>query len=159
VLGGQGLTRPSDPAVSVSVQVAARAAGAVLFARGEERPGPVVVGVDGSVDAVVGLRVAVEEARRRRTGLVVVHAQGAPCTEGKVDEAGVPVEHRTVAGPADETLVDVSGDAQLVVVGARGERPTLLGPVTLAVLRHADSPVLVVRSHRDRSVPQVVRAT
>jgi nucleotide-binding universal stress UspA family protein len=147
VLGGQGLTRPTDPAVSVSVQLAARSTGAVLFARGDERPGPVAVGVDGSVDAVVGLRVAVEEARLRRTGLMVVHGQGAACAERGLDEAGVPVDHRVVDGPADEALVDVSGGAQLVVVGARGRRPTLLGPVTLAVLRHADCPILVVRSH------------
>jgi nucleotide-binding universal stress UspA family protein len=144
VLGGQGLARHgTDPALSVSIQVAARAAQPVLFACGDERPGPVVVGVDGSADAAVGLDAAYDEARRRRTGVVVVHAEGAPCAEPA--PPSVLAEHRLVDLPAEEALIAESSGAQLVVVGAQGDRPTLLGPVTQAVLRHAHCPVLVAR--------------
>jgi nucleotide-binding universal stress UspA family protein len=145
VLGGQGLARHgTDPALSVSIQVAARACQPVLFACGPERPGPVVVGVDGSADAAVGLDAAYDEARRRRTSVVVVHAEGAPCAEPP--PPAVPAEHRVVDRPADEALIAESNGAQLVVVGAQGDRPTLLGPVTQAVLRHAHCPVLVARA-------------
>ncbi|MEH1125220.1 universal stress protein [Micromonospora sp. CPCC 206061] len=146
VLGGQGLARyGTDPALSVSIQVAARASQPVLFACGAERPGPIVVGVDGSADAAVGLEAAYDEARRRHTGVVVVHAEGAPCAEPP--PPAVPAEHRIVDLPADEALIAESSGAQLVVVGAQGDRPTLLGPVTQAVLRHAHCPVLVARVH------------
>ncbi|MCW6008948.1 universal stress protein [Micromonospora sp. CPCC 205371] len=145
VLGGQGLARHgTDPTLSVSIQVAARACQPVLFACGAERPGPIVVGVDGSADAAVGLDAAYDEARRRRTGVVVVHAEGAPCAEHPAP--AVPAEHRVVDQPADEALIAESDGAQLVVVGAQGDRPTLLGPVTQAVLRHARCPVLVARA-------------
>lgn len=145
VLGGYGLAVPgADPAASVSIQVAARAAAPVMFVRDEERTGPVVVGLDGSSDAEAALRLAVVAARRRRTGLVVLHATGARCaSEGDATRLAV---HRVVDGPADEALIRASETASLLVVGAQGDRPTLLGPVTQAVLRHAVSPVLVARS-------------
>ncbi|GAA4707885.1 universal stress protein [Phytohabitans rumicis] len=150
VLRAHDPARSGDQTDAVSFQVAARAAGPVLCVRGDDRTGPVVVGVDGSADAAVGLETAVEEARRRQTGLVVLHAQGAPCTERLGDLGSLPVEHREVDGPADQALIEASADAQLVVVGAQGLRQTLLGPVTQAVLRHAECPVLVSRT---RHVP------
>jgi hypothetical protein len=147
VLGGKGLAHHgTDPALSVSIQVAARANQPVLFACGAEHPGPVVVGVDGSADAAVGLDAAYDEARRRHTGVIVVHAEGVPCAEA--GSSTVPAEHRVVDRPADEALIAESNDAQLVVVGAQGARPTLLGPVTQAVMRHARCPVLVARARQ-----------
>ncbi|BCB89413.1 universal stress protein [Phytohabitans suffuscus] len=144
VLGGYGLVVPGvDPAASVSIQVAARASAPVMFVRDEERAGPVVVGMDGSPDAAAALRLAVLAARRRRTGVVVLHAAGARCaSEG---DAARLAAHQVVDGPADEALIRASRIASLLVVGAQGNRPTLLGPVTQAVLRHAASPVLVAR--------------
>ncbi|MFC0527421.1 universal stress protein [Phytohabitans kaempferiae] len=154
VLGSDDPTGPNDPTDSVSFQVAARAVGPVLCARGSgTAAGPVVVGMDGSPDASVGLEAAVEEARRRGAELVVVHAEDAECVE-KVVADGVRVEHRRVEGPAGQALIAASADAQLVVVGAQGDRPTPLGPVTQAVLRHADCPVLVARQ---RHVPARAR--
>jgi nucleotide-binding universal stress UspA family protein len=153
-LGNDDPHGPSDPTASVSFQVAARAAGPVLCARGSgTASGPVVVGMDGSPDASVGLAAAVVEARRRNAGLVVLHAEGARCTE-TVTAGDVPVEHRRVEGPAGQALIAASAEAQLVVVGAQGDRPTPLGPVTQAVLRHADCPVLVARR---RHVPAQAR--
>jgi len=61
-----------------------------------------------------------------------------------------------VAGPAGKALVAASAEAQLVVVGAQGDRPTPLGPVTQAVLRHSHCPVLVARQ---RHVPAPARIT
>ncbi|MDQ7906358.1 universal stress protein [Phytohabitans sp. ZYX-F-186] len=154
VIGSDDPGGPADPSASVSFQVAARAAGPVLCVRGSGSDGgPVVVGVDGSPDAAVGLAIAVEEARRRQAPLVVLHAEGAACAE--THEAGdLKVEHRRAEGPAGQVLVAASQDAQLVVVGAQGDRPTPLGPVTQTVLRHADCPVLVARK---RHVPAQAR--
>lgn len=148
VLGGRGLAQVGhDPTASVSIQVAARSARPVLFACGDEHPGPVVVGVDGSADSTVGLGAAFDEARRRHTDVVVLHAEGVRCrAEGGDDRSTAPAEHRVVDRPADEALIAESGAAQLVVVGAQGDRPSLLGPVTQAVLRHAHCPVLVTRA-------------
>ncbi|MEJ3748922.1 universal stress protein [Actinomycetes bacterium KLBMP 9797] len=99
VLGSSGLARSwAEPLESVSVQVAVRATAPVLFARGVDRPGPVVAGVDG--------------------------------------------------------LIEESRAAQLVVVGGQGDRPTLLGPATQTVLRHAYCPVLVAHA---RLVPEPAR--
>lgn len=154
VLGSDDPDGPADPGDSVSFQVAARAAGPVLCARGSDTAsGPVVVGVDGSPDAAVGLATAVEEARRRDAALVVLHAEGAACAE-TLTASDLKVEHRRVEGPAGQALIAASGGAQLVVVGAQGDRPTPLGPVTQAVLRHADCPVLVARK---RHVPAQAR--
>ncbi|MEJ3745578.1 universal stress protein [Actinomycetes bacterium KLBMP 9797] len=147
VLGGNGAQPGHDPAFSVTIQVAARSSRPVLFATGAEHTGPVVVGVDGSADSVVGLDAAFDEARRRHTGVVVLHAEGVRCrAEGGDDPSAVPAEHRVVDRPADEALIAESDSAQLVVVGAQGDRPCLLGPVTQAVIRHANCPVLIARA-------------
>jgi nucleotide-binding universal stress UspA family protein len=144
VLGSSGLARHwSEPSESVSVQVAIRAGAPVLFARGTDQPGPVVVGVDGSPDAGAALTVAVGEAARRRTELIVLHANGASCVPAC---AAVKAEHRMVGSSPDDALIEHSRAAQLVVLGAQGDRPTLLGPVTQTVLRHAHCPVLVAHA-------------
>ncbi|GAA1033639.1 universal stress protein [Virgisporangium ochraceum] len=61
----------------------------------------------------------------------------------------VDVEAVTARGSAGRVLVDASRTAGLVVVGSHGHDAlvgTLVGSVSLHVLRHADCPVLVVRS-------------
>jgi nucleotide-binding universal stress UspA family protein len=53
-----------------------------------------------------------------------------------------------VSGQAARALIDASGDADLVVVGSRGEggfASTLLGSVSSKVVSHAACPVVVVR--------------
>jgi len=60
------------------------------------------------------------------------------------------IETRVVTGDPRERIVDVAGewDADLIVVGSRGlsaVASALLGSVSLAVVRHAPCPVLVVR--------------
>ncbi|MEH1100779.1 universal stress protein [Micromonospora sp. CPCC 205561] len=110
---------------------------------------PVVVGVDGSADALDAVRVAAREAAARRRPLRVVHAfiwpltatplgaaEGAPAGAGlrhqaeryvaeAVAEAGraapeVPVTGAVVDGAATPVLLDESREAALMVLGHRG---------------------------------------
>ncbi|MFF0428143.1 universal stress protein [Streptomyces sp. NPDC004520] len=60
----------------------------------------------------------------------------------------IPVESRVVHGATREALIEASGSAQLLVVGARGRggfSGLLLGSVSQAALHHAHCPVAVVR--------------
>lgn len=110
--------------------------------------GPVVVGIDGSEGSLVALRVAADEARRRRTVLEVVvvwhpgvvgslpvfgvgtpvDAQLEELRRGLADtladeglsDGDPEVRQRVVNGHAAEVLVEASGEAALVVVGTRG---------------------------------------
>ncbi|MCZ7461803.1 universal stress protein [Streptomyces sp. WMMC940] len=61
---------------------------------------------------------------------------------------GVPVEHEVVRADTRKALIEASGSAQILVVGARGRggfKGLLLGSVSQAMLHHADCPVAVVR--------------
>ncbi len=114
-----------------------------------EIPGrPVVVGVDGSDAALRAVRWAAREARRRGTGLRLVHAcdlltgRGARVVDWHAlrtamqDQGGVwldrarEVAEQTVAGPHPEVVLEVtppvpalvekSADAAVLVLGNRG---------------------------------------
>lgn len=134
----------------------------------------IVVGVDGSECGRTALNWAVEEAKRRGAELVVVAAwvpQGpmsgpllAPgadlwadtieATRKVLNEQveplhGIGLTFRTelVGGPPYEALEELSGDADLLVVGNHGRgavRRTFLGSVSRHVCRHARCPVVVV---------------
>ena len=59
------------------------------------------------------------------------------------------IERRVVRGDAAGALVDLSGDAELLVVGSRGRGAlagTFLGSVSRACLHHASGPVAVVHA-------------
>ncbi|MEV0330230.1 universal stress protein [Micromonospora echinospora] len=151
VLGSRGLGGFAGLLIgSSAVQVSAHATGPVLVVRGEPRAdGPVVVGVDGSELSDLAVGFAVEEAARRGTELVAVHAWLHPAPLGPGDVlplvydldalaaeeervlaqavAGwaerypdVPIRRRLVRGAPARALVEESESAQLVVVGARG---------------------------------------
>lgn len=166
VLGNRGLGGFAGLLIgSVTVQVSARAQCPVLVARGEPRAdGPVVVGVDGSECSTEAAGWAFDEAARRGSGLVAVHAWLYPVPVAPGDMlplvydldalaaeeerllaesvAGfaerypdVPVQRRLVRGSAAGALVEESRNAQLVVVGAHG-RGALAG-LLLGSVSHA----------------------
>jgi nucleotide-binding universal stress UspA family protein len=85
-----------------------------------------------------------EYAEAVRLALVEdTHARTEACPE-------VPVEYRVVHEGAAKSLVEISQDARMLVVGARGLgglAGMLLGSVSDQCVRHAACPVLVVRAH------------
>jgi nucleotide-binding universal stress UspA family protein len=147
-------------------------------------PTTVVVGVDGSEDSLRAVRWAAAEAGRRAVPLRLVHAfdrtvehvVGQP-TLGEQDRdiqlaqarrlltesaavadsavPGLRVEAQLVVGYPIPVLVDESGRAELMVLGAAGRTrflELLAGSVASALAAHGRCPVVVVRgADRDQS--------
>lgn len=156
---------------SVSLQVAAHAAGPVTVVRGNWQPvpghlpPPVVVGNDGSPLSDAAVAFAFEQAARRDVPLLAVCALAdaagvlgiAHHLESEADAVikrcqqaypEVTVRQRVEQGSPRDALLQAAADAQLLVVGARGRggiRGMTLGSVTLALLHHAGCPVTVIR--------------
>ncbi|HEY8534283.1 MAG TPA: universal stress protein [Micromonospora sp.] len=150
VIGSRGLGGFAGLVLgSVATQVAEYAHCPVLVARGEEHAGgPVVVGVDGSEHATLALDFAWEQAARRATDLVVVHAWRSPglrvratapppspdrtaeaegekllatlVADARRRHPEIPVTERLLPGPPAKALLAAAETAQLIVVGARG---------------------------------------
>jgi nucleotide-binding universal stress UspA family protein len=123
----------------------------------------IIVGVDGSVGARTAVEWAVDECRRRSCTLLVVHSPDArggygydPAAERLITahaaaasarQPGVPVTTLLSHDPAAETLINLSADAELVVVGTRGDGgfvSTMLGSVSNRTAVHAHAPVAVI---------------
>lgn len=138
---------------------------------------PVVLGVDGNHTSATAIETAFQEAALGGVPLIAVHAwydseaarmltperfgdiaysaqesaeralaeQLTSCRESYPD---VQVKEIVTRGKGRNALVDLSEQAQLVVVGTRG-RGTLaahvLGSTSLALIHHAACPVMVVR--------------
>ncbi|MFI7587378.1 universal stress protein [Spongisporangium articulatum] len=143
--------------------------------QGPQLPKGVVVGYDGTLSADSAVRWAAAEAARRGRPLTVVHAadyalipgpMGAPPyrpdlaekSAARIVSAGIEVAKsefpdvevagRTVIAGVTQTLVDLSRDADLLVVGSHGHSEVgavLLGSVALTATAHAHCPVVVVR--------------
>ena len=139
--------------------------------------GRIVVGLDSSQDSERALRWAIDEARMRGSELELVHAFPTPelvalpavvtlptddelrgsaleildeavARVGAIDD--VPVIRTVRPGGAASVLCELSHDAELLVVGARGLggfRGLLLGSVTHQVVAHATCPVVVTVPH------------
>ena len=132
----------------------------------------IVVGTDGSPSSAAAVDWATDEAALRNAELVVVHAWHYPyhirSTEShgrdltRADAALLleesvaasrerrsdPVRGELVENDAAAALLEVAGDADLVVVGSRGRggfRALLFGSVARAVSQHAACPTVVVR--------------
>jgi nucleotide-binding universal stress UspA family protein len=108
----------------------------------------VVVGFDGSTAALSAVRYGAEEAQRRGSGLLIVHALGWPVIlppfhapydqhdqgpraamldllaqtahDAQAEHPRVPVSTRLIDGSPGQVLVDASREAQLLVLGHRG---------------------------------------
>ncbi len=141
----------------------------------------IVVGIDGSPNSHVALAWAMREAALRHTPLTVLtvhptvssHATGNPVSfpgdAARVDEARRAAEEavskaaaelgqapavtvRAVNGYPAAELIGESRDADMVVVGSRGNggfSRLLLGSVSTQVAHHATCPIVVVPSHRE----------
>lgn len=129
---------------------------------------PIVVGIDGSEDAVQAANWAVAEADHRGAALLLVivnddparasHAESAVHKAAAKCRAMAPhlaVDLEIAQGRPVEELLRHSRKAQLMVLGGRGHggfADALLGGVSSAVATHCSCPVVVVR----RGVPTTV---
>ncbi|WP_026413059.1 universal stress protein [Actinomadura oligospora] len=168
------------PVGSTAVQLPARARRPVVAVRGDgPRHGLVVAGVDGSEGGDAALGFAVEEAVLRGWSLRVVYGVWEPGAVDEaelplfgdkdrlvhvrmvmLERAVAPwrerypqVDVRLSAVPdrPREALLEASGDADLLVVGDRGNGgldPLLLGATSSAMLQHAPCTVAIVPSPR-----------
>jgi nucleotide-binding universal stress UspA family protein len=175
VLGSRGYGRVMGALLgSVAFAVAARAPCPVIVVKDEaaDRPvGPshhVVVGTDGSPEAAAAVWFAADRAAAASASLEVVTSTGGHQVDDvdatelrasadriaasavewvRANHPELPVAKRVEDCPAERTLVSVSAEAGLVVVGTRGRgafEGVLLGSVSHAVIHGATCAVAVV---------------
>jgi nucleotide-binding universal stress UspA family protein len=132
----------------------------------------IAVGYDGSPDAEIAVRWALEVARATDATVTVVHATGLlehlrlhfspdampPAISALAEECDVDVNHiHWVVADGDPCSVLLRCDAppinaDLLVVGSRGQGKRvglLLGSTSLELTEHATVPVVVVPSRDD----------
>lgn len=168
---------------SPDVDLAAKAHCPVVVVRGSENvDGPVVVGADGSPLSEAAIGWAFEEAAIRNAPLVALYTwhdgdsaglfqDGNVAFQGEsLEDSGerllaqrlagwpekypdVQVERRVEHDKPRDRLLEMSRDAQLVVVGSRGRggfTGLVLGSTSQALLHHAACPVMVVRTEKEK---------
>jgi nucleotide-binding universal stress UspA family protein len=150
----------------------------VVRGRADAPSCPIVVGVDGSPSAQRALELGFEEAQCRDCALSAVRGYTTPIPPRGVDvppllydedavrEAAaedlnaalapwrekyptVAVEALIGPGSPAKNLVELSGEAGLLIVGSRGHGAlvgSLLGSVGQQLINHADCPVMIVHS-------------
>lgn len=134
--------------------------------------GRIVVGVDGSEGSAEALRWSLKEAALRHTAVDVVHAWLYPyvgeasfaiaedevqaAAQGVLDRSlrdvgplpeGTVVNPILTHGPAAGALLDLSAEADLLVLSSRGHGGfvgLLLGSVSQQCVHHARCPVVIV---------------
>lgn len=92
---------------------------------------------------------------RRNRGHHILDRARRVADRAILDHRPIPVEQRSVTGAVVPTLVDLSKDTALVVVGRRGLSPVkrmLLGSTSTGLLHHAHCPVAVIHDE-DPLVP------
>ncbi|BBZ35013.1 universal stress protein [Mycolicibacterium confluentis] len=136
----------------------------------------ILVGADGSAPSKVAIDWAAREAASRNVPLTLVHVltpammmmwpevamppdytrwqeeQGqeilhAAAQVAEEAAAGLQVRSEMPTGPTLATLIELTGDADLVVVGSRGRGALargLLGSVSSGLVRHAHCPVAII---------------
>ena len=137
----------------------------------------IVVGVDGSPTSLEALEWAVREARLRGATLEVVHASffrqvfldsfpgakegersilDAALAKAKAMAPDISIVGRFGDPPAAQVLVEVSKDADLLVVGSRGLGPFKefsMGSVSHDCARHAQCPLVIIRPGTGQMAP------
>ncbi|MFD5593413.1 universal stress protein [Streptomyces griseorubiginosus] len=141
VAGVGGRLRPS-----VAGRLAARSRGPLLVIRGRSAPdGPVVLGDDTSGEAA---EFAFSEATRRAADLVVLHPRtrtARSLSALRKKHPHVVVHERRTSSWTGHALVEASGTAQLVVIGARHSvADTLRISAARILVDHAHCPVAVI---------------
>lgn len=135
----------------------------------------VVVGVDGSAHGAAALRFALAEAETHRGEVTAIFVWQLPfvsipgafdrdqlekaakdflidTVSAVVPSPAVPLRTLVAEGEPAETLVSVSKDASLLVVGTRGRSPLrgmLVGAVSLRCAAGAFCPVVLVKTPAD----------
>jgi nucleotide-binding universal stress UspA family protein len=139
----------------------------------------IVVGVDGSPTSFEALEWAVREARLRGATLEVTHVTFIPddvleletlaefsqrvrsiletaLAKAKSMAPDVRILSRAVDPPAAKALVEISKDADLLVVGSRGLGPFkefALGSVSHDCARHARCPLVIIGPRTSEMAP------
>jgi nucleotide-binding universal stress UspA family protein len=149
-VGSHGIRRSAGIAIgSVATTMLHQAPCSVLIARApvgsQPFPRSIVVGVDGSPQAVAALAAARELSERLEAPLTVVAAAGEKSVDlDAVRELGVAAEEDR--GKPVPSLVERSKKADLLVVGSRGLHGLkALGSVSERVAHQAGCSVLVIR--------------
>lgn len=127
--------------------------------RPADRPGPVVLGLEGHPTDSDALRAAFRAAAQHHRALIAVHATDYGFVERvRIEEMVATVQRsypeisvrvQVTGGDPAELLITHGHRAFLLVLGARGRHETagaVLGSVSQRVLRRTDCPVLVVRA-------------
>lgn len=158
VVGARGLgTVTATVLGSVSQQVVHHATVPVAVLRAGDAGtagGPVVVGIDGSDNAVGALRFALDEARRHGVAATVVHAtrldpdpEVIAAALAQCDTDGLTIESVVVEDTPATAILAAADGSSLVVVGSRGRggfAQLLLGSVSRNVVNGATGPVVIV---------------
>ena len=152
----------------------------------ESQSNRIVVGHDGSGGSDTALKMALKLADRLQASVLIVRAwsmataprrpdwefgyvpsfdeMSAAVHEHLVNDTAadvarfshLPVEHRAVHASPAKSLVELSSDALMLVVGSRGLggfAGLVLGSVSEQCVRHAACPVLVVRRRPQSAAP------
>jgi nucleotide-binding universal stress UspA family protein len=147
----------------------------------ELRAPRIVVGVDGSPESARALVWAAAEARTKSAVLEIVHVDvfrhqvmdlfgpevlrseqailEEAVTRARSLEPSIVVEAKLCEPPAGEALVEVSEDAEMLVVGSSGAggfKHLALGSVSAECARHARCPVVIVPSIARLVTPEKV---
>lgn len=140
VLGSRGLGGFGSLLLgSVALQVSTHALCPVLVARGGDRDGPVVVGVDGSPLSTLATGFAFAEAAKRGAELIAVHAYRDPVSAGPGDM--LPLVHDVDSLRSEEDRVLAEG-----IAGWREKYPDVA--VARRLVRNRPAPALVEESTR-----------
>ncbi|GAB1516742.1 universal stress protein [Actinophytocola sp. KF-1] len=150
-LGSRGLGGFTGLLVgSTAVEVAARAECPVVVVRGAERPGPVVVGVDGTAASEAAIEFAFAEADARNVDLVAVHAWTDLLVETAFAGGAAALDFSPLAQQAEEVLGERLAGWREKYPDVRVTRYVSRERASRALLRHAEEAALVVVGTRGR---------